>query len=334
MQPKNIAKRSMMTMVLGLAAAAALPLQSAVAKAAELIPPEPAMIAPLATHSLLLDIVDTGQGLVAVGERGHVLLSDTGSSWKQVEVPVNVLLTAVTFTDADNGWAVGHDATVLHTADGGRTWTLQHYSPEIGQPLLDVYFSDAREGYAVGAFGLFLHTTDGGQNWETITPPAVVDDGFHLNAITRLNDGSLFVVGEMGLLAVKPVDGDWEKLDSPYEGSLYAIEPLGPHGAVIVGMRGNAFRSADVRAGQWDAIDTGTVQGLTSAKHLPNGEVAITGMNRTLLLLGADGRVRPTGVDQAEDAEGETGPFNGVAVHGGKLLLATHDGVQTVTLPQ
>ena len=29
------------------------------------------------------------------------------------------------FVDDKQGWAVGHDGVILHTGDGGETWTLQ-----------------------------------------------------------------------------------------------------------------------------------------------------------------------------------------------------------------
>ena len=55
--------------------------------------------------------------LVAVGQRGHVVYStDSGASWKQASVPVSSDLTAVFFVDDKQGWAVGHDGVILHTA--------------------------------------------------------------------------------------------------------------------------------------------------------------------------------------------------------------------------
>lgn len=323
--------RSAFKTALLLGGIATLPLQAALATAGDALPPQPALIAPLAPHSMLLDVADAGDHLVAVGERGHILLSTDGSEWKQVDDPVNVMLTAVSFPDAKNGWAVGHDATILHSVDGGRNWTLQNYQPDLGQPLLDVYFSDARTGYAVGAFGLFMQTLDGGQRWDVITPPAVVDDGFHLNAITRLQDGSLLVLGEMGLMVVGDADGNWQKIESPYEGSLYAAEAVGEHGALIVGMRGNAYRTNDVRNGPWQQIDTGTVQGLTAARRLPDGSVAITGLNQTLLIVAPDGTVHP-GAIESDDPNGDAGPFNSVVVHGQAVLVATHDGIKRVVV--
>jgi photosystem II stability/assembly factor-like uncharacterized protein len=81
-----------------------------------------------AHKSLLLDVARAGNRLVAVGERGHVILSDdAGATWRQAPVPVRSLLTAVYFVTPTDGWAVGHDSVVLATRDAGATWTLQHY---------------------------------------------------------------------------------------------------------------------------------------------------------------------------------------------------------------
>lgn len=51
-------------------------------------------IQPLATSSLLLDIAPVGDALVAVGERGHILLQQP-QGWQQVKTPVGSLLTKV-----------------------------------------------------------------------------------------------------------------------------------------------------------------------------------------------------------------------------------------------
>ncbi|MCS6948646.1 MAG: YCF48-related protein, partial [Steroidobacteraceae bacterium] len=100
----------------------------------------PARIEPLAVRSLLLDVAWAGERIVAVGERGHVLLSDDrGKTWVQSpEVPSRTMLTGVTFANRDDGWAVGHDEIILRTENGGQSWIAAHYAPERQQPLLDV----------------------------------------------------------------------------------------------------------------------------------------------------------------------------------------------------
>ena len=79
-----------------------------------------------ATAAMLLDVVNTGRRLVAVGEHGIVICSDdNGDTWVQSEVPVSVTLTAACFPTPTHGWAVGHDGVVLHSSDGGGSWEKQ-----------------------------------------------------------------------------------------------------------------------------------------------------------------------------------------------------------------
>ena len=83
-------------------------------------------VLPLASQSLLLDIQFTGGQLVAVGERGHILVAGhLGEDWTQARVPTRQMLTAVHFPSPQRGWAVGHDGLVLATIDGGTNWVLQ-----------------------------------------------------------------------------------------------------------------------------------------------------------------------------------------------------------------
>src|SRR5579859_3734540 len=73
---------------------------------------------------LLLDAIAVGPDIVAVGERGTILRStDAGQSWRSATLPASATLTAVNFApDAHHGWAVGHDALILTTGDGGHVW--------------------------------------------------------------------------------------------------------------------------------------------------------------------------------------------------------------------
>jgi photosystem II stability/assembly factor-like uncharacterized protein len=62
----------------------------------------------------LTGIARAGKRLVAVGERGIVVLSDDdGATWRQASVPVSVTLAAVQFPTPTQGWVVGHYGVVL-----------------------------------------------------------------------------------------------------------------------------------------------------------------------------------------------------------------------------
>ena len=79
---------------------------------------------PLATESMLLDITRAGDTLVAVGERGHIVISTDGESWQQVEVvPTRSTLTSV-FSVGNRLWAGGHDAVIITSGDGGDGYLL------------------------------------------------------------------------------------------------------------------------------------------------------------------------------------------------------------------
>ena len=210
--------------------------------------PQPAEIMPLADQAILNDLAPTGEGFVAVGERGHILRSGDGKNWQQSPSPVRAMLTRAQFLDADHGWAVGHDGSVLRTDDGGKNWTLAHFDSAWGKPFYDLLFSDADTGVVSGANGRMLKTDDGGESWTEVSNP-VFDTGFHLYDINRLADGTLAIAGERGMLARSTDDGEtWEMLVPPYIGSYFGVLPYGEHGAVFFGLQGRVFAAEDVRA--------------------------------------------------------------------------------------
>ena len=79
------------------------------------------------------------------------------------------------FADADNGWFVGNDGTIMHTPDGGVSWDGQT-SPTTFH-LTSVCFPDALHGWAVGNYHSDLRwtylpkaiitTSNGGKTWRT-----------------------------------------------------------------------------------------------------------------------------------------------------------------------
>ncbi len=60
--------------------------------------------------------------------------------WTQAKEQTRQLLTSVFFVDDQHGWAVGHDAQILASEDGGVTWTKQFEDLKRESPLLDVWF--------------------------------------------------------------------------------------------------------------------------------------------------------------------------------------------------
>ncbi len=256
----------------------------------EVRPPDEqrSVLAPLADRSLLLAGVLADERLVAVGERGHVLLSDDGGRiWRQVEVPTRATLTAVTFYDARRGWAAGHDQVILRTTDGGEQWDRVYSDPGDERPVFDLWFRDGLHGYAVGAYGLFLETVDGGDTWST---RRISEDDFHLNRLVPAGGERLYLAAEAGMVYRSEDAGQsWVALDSPYEGSYFGILWLGGDTLLLYGLRGHLFRSED-GGESWQTLASGTEASLTDGLALADGRVVLVGLGGTLLVSDDGGR--------------------------------------------
>ncbi|WP_104005857.1 WD40/YVTN/BNR-like repeat-containing protein [Marinobacterium lutimaris] len=304
--------------VLGLSAALLSPsaVTAASAEISNNLYEQTAISSGLASHSLMLDVADTGDRLVSVGERGFILISDdAGRSWQQIQSPVSVTLTRVVFATPQQGWAVGHAGVVLHTKDGGLTWQKQLDGMRIAElevtaatdaynldpnqenefklkmakrlvedgpdkPLLNLYFSDAHNGMVIGAYGLALTTEDGGASWHSISNHLDNPSGLHLYDIIE-NNGTLYIAGEQGLLlASYDGGGSFEELNSPSMGSLFGLVSTENGAIVIYGLRGGIYLSED-SGDSWQEIPNRLPITITAGARLQDG---------SLLLLDESGR--------------------------------------------
>lgn len=311
----------------------------------------PSVNSPLASKSLLLGISKISEDkLVAVGPRGHILISTDGDNWHQAIVPVQVTLTNVYFLNEKLGWAVGHDATILHTTDGGDNWQVQYYQPALEKPFFDINFTDSQHGIAIGAYGLVLRTKDGGKNWinEFHSEFLLADDLVYLNDLKSedeeayldeiafilphfnrlVRDGrTLFLLGEVGLLAKSNDFGlTWQPFDDIYRGSFFDLGRTKTGNLITVGLRGHVFRGTK-NGNEWEEIAVETTALLNDVVLTDDERIFILGNNGVLLKSTDDGKTFQLHIQRDGKALIAGAWFKG------KLIAVSDVGIKTVDLP-
>src|ERR1039458_1415160 len=111
--------------------------------------------------------------------------------WEPVNYKQDLTLTGVFFVSDEEGWVTGEHGTILHTKDGGNTWTAQLG----GDPQAIEY---VRRGAIPQAWGVveyvflspaagvmldgnnnvsqILRTNNGGGNWKEVMTPKACQD--------------------------------------------------------------------------------------------------------------------------------------------------------------
>jgi photosystem II stability/assembly factor-like uncharacterized protein len=321
----------------------------------------PATPSALATHSPLLAVTRAGARIVAVGQRGHIVLSDDqGQTWRQAEVPVSVDLVAVSFPTPQHGWAVGHGGVILHSADGGEHWVrqldghaaseiaLRHYRAQAAadpaaaplvereeilaadsgtQPFMDVYFESDTTGFVVGTFNRIFRTGDGGKTWEPWMDRTDNEGELHFYAVRGLGD-QLYLAGEQGMVwRLNAATQRFEAVPTPYQGTLFGLAFDGAQQLLAYGMRGSLFRSTD-QGQSWTQVTTAGSTGITGGTKLPDGDILLANISGELKLSRDGGRTF------APAKAARPMPYYGAAaLDGHRVALVGAQGVRIESFP-
>ncbi len=139
--------------------------------------------------------VVTPRTVYVAGERRQLFVSRDGGKTFLSVLQGEGTLNAVHFIDEREGWVGGGDGAVLHTTDGGATWTA---CPIAGAKVVrDLWFDRKLRGAALSDLG--LHTThDGGNTWELVES----DAGCGWSAFACRDHTACFLGGECGRFMV------------------------------------------------------------------------------------------------------------------------------------
>ena len=149
-------------------------------------------------------------------------------------------LFSVTFPDDTHGWACGRFGTILHTTDGGATWSRQ--ASPTRHTLSSIHFTDPKNGWAAGSKGTLVHTSDGGGTWALQESPV---DFYHMD-VHFLTPSKGFVVSERThILATEDGGATWEVRFQDEDYILKSISFCDALHGWTVGEFGYTYRTRD-----------------------------------------------------------------------------------------
>lgn len=140
-------------------------------------------------------MVDASTGY-AVGD-GGVFIRYNGTTWSVKNINFSQDMCGVFFLDADEGWISGDWGRIMHTTDGGESWTNQVTNAMYSNKFNDLYFLSSNEGWAVGTSGRVLKYN--GSNWQNVSNPAA-SDLKDLYAVSFSSPGNGFMTGKNSLV--------------------------------------------------------------------------------------------------------------------------------------
>ena len=135
-----------------------------------------------------------GNNFVICGYSGSVPAikksTDNGSTYTSSTFTTKASLNACHFANANIGYAVGKQGSILKTVDGGQTWISQ--SLGLNAPRFNyVQFPTVATGYMVGNNGSIVKTTDGGYQWNELTSGTT----YGLSSVHFINSTEGWAVG-------------------------------------------------------------------------------------------------------------------------------------------
>jgi photosystem II stability/assembly factor-like uncharacterized protein len=302
----------------------------------------PALQSKSAAKSMLLAVDKAGARLVAAGERGIVVYSDDqGLNWTQAQVPVSVTLTTLSFVSPNVGWAAGHDGVILHTRDGGATWSLQ-FDGNAANTLMLRGLQD-RVSAARGALSAAVGKDKEAQAAALESSQAALDDasanaGFGpalpLLGLWFRDAAEGLAVGAFGQM-FHTADGgktwqSWGARIANSEGFHYnSISQAADGTLLIAGEAGKVRRSKD--SGQtWETLDTGYGGHLYGVLAIPDTPVLVTyGFSGNILVSGDRGMTWRQGPKLTSKPI-----VGGMVMADRAIVLTTQDGYQLLSHDQ
>jgi photosystem II stability/assembly factor-like uncharacterized protein len=252
----------------------------------------------------------------------------------QNPLPQGNSLNSISFSDGNNGYAVGAYGTIVITHDGGANWIPVNSGTH--HDLNSVSAVGSEIAYTVGDYGIMLKTTDGGLNWWPISSSTV----FSLSSVCFTDEYNGYIAGGIQYegFIMKTTDGGvtWKRYTDGAFSWINSIDFTDAYHGFAVGDGGTFLKTAD-GGYNWSVSNIGTNLDLMTVSFPDNNTgYAIGGYGS--LEKTTDGGSSWTPFEQNPGFRFYSVSFfdsnNGIASGyysntGRSMILSTHDGGTT-----
>jgi len=187
------------------------------------------------------------------GSNGKIVALSKDGRVERLKTPTERTLQDIAAWDAEHAVAVGNDGLILHTADGGVSWTQATDVPrsQVANKLNRVRVGSDGMALAAGEMGSLLISRDQGKRWTRLRP----EEDVAWNDAAFLADGRIIAVGEFGRIVVSGDGGaNWKEIKGPVQSSLMAVSFRDAANGVAVGLEGVALVTRD-GGNSWSSLD-------------------------------------------------------------------------------
>jgi photosystem II stability/assembly factor-like uncharacterized protein len=207
---------------------------------------------------------------------------------------------------------------VLHSSDGGLSWTEQFNGDQANaqalndaeadikahgandtlntnlqnaqqmvaggptEPFLAALALSPRQADIAGAFGMAFSSQDGGKTWQSLADFLPNPNAVHIYSIVD-NNNNYYVVGEQGLVMQGQGGKPLNTLTTPFQGTFFGQVFAKDNSWIIYGLQGTILRSTDNGA-HWAAANTTASLGIDAGILLTDGTIVLGDVGGELLV--------------------------------------------------
>ena len=158
---------------------------------------------------------------------GYIFHTNNGGTTWSYQDSTSAFYYGIDFKNANVGYAVGGNGTIVATTNGGTAWSNQ--TSGTTKQLNGVSFASTTTGWTAGNTGTILMTTNAGAAWTAETSGTTQN----LNAIVSLDSNTAWIVGNGGTILKREFVNGIDEINASVSMTVYP-NPFNTSATIVI----------------------------------------------------------------------------------------------------